>query len=381
MALVVAGVVFLAVVRHPAHADMAGSGPTVTGCYPANGATGVPRKNTRITANFSEAMDVGSISGTSFIVVGVNGTVSYDDDSHGATFSPAEDLADNATYFVSISSGVRNVHGRSMGDDFTWTFSTGSSVSASSTIIGNGRYPFDGRSEPRDQVIGAATTAYLDAFDLSTTGGTTDTISAVTVQASPPGISRSAIARVEITDHAGTVKGTLDKPATDTWTIPVAGVTTDSSQWLVRVTTADALPASAQRLTGTVSSVTGTLGNQVRTQDTSSATLTIDGTKPIPATTTGTFTFLAVNGDTVIIQISFEGDSPEYVANNSCTLTWGVDPGAPTGTARLSRTDSTYKGIITGLLPDTTYFFAATFTDPDGVEGVNPILGIQKTTR
>jgi hypothetical protein len=97
--------------------------PTVisvdTGCAPAGGP---------IHATFSEAIDSSTLSGSTFIVEGVLGTVSYDSVTHIASFTPNSPLTPGATYSVTITSGVTDLSGNHLGADqpygerdFTWT--------------------------------------------------------------------------------------------------------------------------------------------------------------------------------------------------------------------------------------------------------------------
>src|SRR6266404_1305525 len=86
--------------------------PTVinfsSGCVPANGP---------ITVTFSEAIDSSTLSGSTFIVDGVTGTVSYDSVTHIASFTPNSPLTPGATYRVTITSGVTDLSGNHLGAD------------------------------------------------------------------------------------------------------------------------------------------------------------------------------------------------------------------------------------------------------------------------
>ena len=249
------------------------------------------------------------------------------------------------------------------------------------TSIGNGIYPSDGHSEPRDMFMGPDSVAFLDAFDLTTSGGASDSIRSITVQASPPGVSRGAIARVEITDQARNIKGSLDNPDSEAWTIPVHGVVASGTDLMVRVRTRKVFPEVLYRLTGLVTGVEGSLGNQIQSQDSTSATITIDGRKPVPRTTTGAMTFPAVSVEVVAVQVTFDGDIPLHEANNGCTLRWGLVAGVYSETAVSTRDGNSYTALVAGLTPGTTYHFEALFTDPDGVAGTNPVHASVMTTR
>jgi hypothetical protein len=84
--------------------------PTVinfsSGCVPANGP---------ITVTFSEDIDSSTLSGSTFIVDGVTGTVSYDPVTHIASFTPNSPLTPGATYNVTITTGVTDLAGNHLG--------------------------------------------------------------------------------------------------------------------------------------------------------------------------------------------------------------------------------------------------------------------------
>jgi hypothetical protein len=103
--------------------------PTVVSVTPMNGDVGVC-PSTIITAIFSEAMDPSSIDGTTFILTSpgfaiVAGEVSYDGASDTAIFTPSSSLALNTLYTATITTGVRDMFGNALANDFVWTFATG----------------------------------------------------------------------------------------------------------------------------------------------------------------------------------------------------------------------------------------------------------------
>jgi len=103
--------------------------PTVTSVTPANATPGVA-VNRRVTATFSEPMSGATITipGT-FTVTGpfvnpVTGTVTYDEPSMTATFTPAIDLLNNTTYTATIATVAANPAGAALASPFVWSFST-----------------------------------------------------------------------------------------------------------------------------------------------------------------------------------------------------------------------------------------------------------------
>ncbi len=102
--------------------------PLVSSTNPANTATNVPI-NQSINATLSEAMDPSTITTASYTVTGpgatsIIGTVSYDVASFIATFDSTTDLAPNALFTARITTGVEDLAGNALANDFVWTFTT-----------------------------------------------------------------------------------------------------------------------------------------------------------------------------------------------------------------------------------------------------------------
>ena len=101
--------------------------PVVISTIPANGALGVPF-NQIISATFNEVMNQSTIDESTFIVkkadgTAVKGKVAYSGTT--ATFTPASPLSPNTTYTGRITTGVKDVDGNALQQDYVWTFSTG----------------------------------------------------------------------------------------------------------------------------------------------------------------------------------------------------------------------------------------------------------------
>ncbi len=108
--------------------------PTISTVSPAANATDVPL-NSPISVTFSEPMLPSSINSSTFVVGGIDGTVSYSGNT--ATFTPAGALLPNTTYSPMITTGVKDAAGNSLGVAYTWSFVTGAAPSGNSTIMGN----------------------------------------------------------------------------------------------------------------------------------------------------------------------------------------------------------------------------------------------------
>jgi len=99
---------------------------------------------------------------------------------------------------------------------------------------------------------------------------------------------------------------------------------------------------------------------------------------PVPGTTTGAMTFPTVTSSSIQVQVTFTGDTN---SNNSCIIKYGTSPGSYPNTAPApTRGSGTYTTTVTGLNSSTMYYFQATFSDPDGVTGTNPLTGQQATS-
>jgi len=114
--------------------------PTVTGTTPADTATGVAVTST-ISATFDESILASSLTSSTFYLDnGVTGTISYDDSTHTATFTPNERLACNTVYTATLTTGVTDLATNGLASNYTWSFTTHSDctepVTSASTVGG-----------------------------------------------------------------------------------------------------------------------------------------------------------------------------------------------------------------------------------------------------
>ena len=134
--------------------------PTVVSVAPLNAATGVSASTT-VVANFSEAINPSTVTGTTYQLRGpgntlVTATVSAN--ANQITLTPSAALAGSTTYTATITggaSGVTDNAGNALANNFVWSFTTASSdlipptvvsvaplnaatgVSASTTVVAN----------------------------------------------------------------------------------------------------------------------------------------------------------------------------------------------------------------------------------------------------
>ncbi|HUQ48067.1 MAG TPA: Ig-like domain-containing protein [Gemmatimonadaceae bacterium] len=102
--------------------------PRVISTLPAGGATNVSVL-TPIRVTFSEPMTASSVDATtltlSVVGIPIGGTVSYDPASRTASFTPSAGLlAENRTYTVTVTTGVRDTSGNPMASNFAYSFLT-----------------------------------------------------------------------------------------------------------------------------------------------------------------------------------------------------------------------------------------------------------------
>lgn len=99
--------------------------PTVASTGPVASATNVAFK-TVITATFSEAMQVASISSTTFTLSNALGSVSGTVTCAGAaiTFTPSIALMGGTVYTATVTTGAKDSAGNALAADYAWSFTT-----------------------------------------------------------------------------------------------------------------------------------------------------------------------------------------------------------------------------------------------------------------
>jgi hypothetical protein len=144
--------------------------PTVLSTDPVNSATSVILDK-KIAVTFSEPMDPSTITNTTFIISqGANtvaGIITYTDST--AVFTSSANLAPNTTYTATIKTGVNDLAGNALANNYVWSFTTGKSVSApalaSAAIFGS----FGGSAGITNQGLNTK----INNGGISTTGAST----------------------------------------------------------------------------------------------------------------------------------------------------------------------------------------------------------------
>lgn len=105
-----------------------GDPPDITSTYPSNRAGDIPT-GAMISVTFDEPMDPSSFSNDTFYAKGDMGTyVQGVVNSYGgrtATLYPFNKLQTSTTYYVTVTSQVRDATGTLYGRDYSWSFTTG----------------------------------------------------------------------------------------------------------------------------------------------------------------------------------------------------------------------------------------------------------------
>lgn len=98
--------------------------PTVLSTFPANGAAGVATNNT-ITANFSEPMNVASLTATTFTLNDSTGPVLGGAiTSNGSSATLSVGLQGTTTYTATITTGATDAAGNPLANSYSWNFTT-----------------------------------------------------------------------------------------------------------------------------------------------------------------------------------------------------------------------------------------------------------------
>ncbi len=143
--------------------------PTVLSNTPLNGAVGVSL-NPSITATFSQAMEPGTLTTSTFTLTSlaglgtVPGTVTYANSV--AVLTPAGPLMSNTTYTATVTTGTYSAFGFALASDYVWTFTTGAGAASTPTVVST--TPFNGAlGVPLNGSISATFSAAMDPTTLT----------------------------------------------------------------------------------------------------------------------------------------------------------------------------------------------------------------------
>ena len=198
--------------------------PTVTAFTPGSGATGVATTSV-VTATFSEAMNAGTISGTTFVLSNgaaqVAASVSYNPSTRVATLTPSAELASGTLHTATViggGAGVKDAAGNALATNRTWSFTTaGADLTPPSVTLTS---PSNGATG----VLGTAnvTATFSEAMDATTINSTTFELRDPANNLVPAAVTYSAATRVvtlnptptltPLTTYTATIKGGATDP-------------------------------------------------------------------------------------------------------------------------------------------------------------------------
>jgi len=105
--------------------------PIITFINPSDAAIGIC-PNEVIRATFNDAIDVRTLVPANFTLTSptapVTGLVTYDSQSHTASFTPTSNLQTNTAYTARVTTGVKDEAGTPLAKDKVWRFTTGATL-------------------------------------------------------------------------------------------------------------------------------------------------------------------------------------------------------------------------------------------------------------
>ncbi|MBW4055606.1 MAG: DUF3494 domain-containing protein [Proteobacteria bacterium] len=148
--------------------------PTVSFTAPANGQTAVPYDR-KVSVAFSEAMDVSTITTTTFTVTGpgltpVPGTVSGTGST--ATFTPTATFSNNTLYTATITIGAKDLAGNALAANYVWSFTTGAAADTTPPTVSFTAPINNQTAVPTNRILHAAFSEAMDPLTITATNFT-----------------------------------------------------------------------------------------------------------------------------------------------------------------------------------------------------------------
>jgi hypothetical protein len=140
--------------------------PVVAAVVSPNGAMGVPI-NQVLSATFTEAMNPATLNATTFTVTGPGGTIVSGAVAYAglvATFTPTINLAYNALYTATITTGAEDLAGTGLTSNYVWSFTTITPAPTVTAVV-----PANGATGvPVNQVLSATFNETMSPATIST---------------------------------------------------------------------------------------------------------------------------------------------------------------------------------------------------------------------
>ena len=160
--------------------------PEVTSTVPTNSSTGIATTGP-LSATFNHAMDPASVTSATFVLKQgatlVTAAVSYAGET--ATLTPASALTANTLYTATISAGAKDESGRTLGKDYSWSFTT-RPVAAPVTLGAAGHFVILAKTQistvpasivTGDIAVSPAAASYITGFSLTSDATNTFSLS------------------------------------------------------------------------------------------------------------------------------------------------------------------------------------------------------------
>jgi hypothetical protein len=148
-----------------------GEAPTVSSTTPADGTSDVPL-NARVSATFSAAMELGSLTTATFLVkqgsTPVSGSVAAGADGRTVIFTPASNLAANTVFTGTLTTQAKASAGKGLGADHTWSFTTGTAADKTAPRVSATNPSSNGTGVPINVKIAATFSKAMDPLSLKT---------------------------------------------------------------------------------------------------------------------------------------------------------------------------------------------------------------------
>ena len=172
--------------------------------------------NRLVYAQFSIDMDPSTITPTSFVVEGVQGTVHYEPKNRIAYFTPAGLLAQNTTYKVTLTEDIKGANGQPMPIPYTFKFNTRTTTDTSAPTVW--------ASNPGCvSVNGPVTVEFDEPMDSSTINTSTFLVDGVTGTVAYNPINSTATFTPTTPFATGTTyNGTITTGALDLGEVPIS---------------------------------------------------------------------------------------------------------------------------------------------------------------
>ena len=232
-----------------------------------------------------------------------------------------------------------------------WTFSTATYDSATTRTVGSG--------SAKLTIVGRNT---------ATSGTVTQAVSI------PAGSTINAVALYsQLTTNYETAGDNIsvDLQYSDLTTVNIlsSGELTNST-WSLRSGTGVTLAQNVNQIIITLNTKAG--NNAAATASLWVDELSISYTPSVNNTIAGAMSFFGATDKQISVQVAFSGDDNN---DNSCVIMYGTTPGSyPNAAPAPVKGAGLYSTTVSGLTPNTTYYFQATFSDIDGVTG-SPVTG------